>query len=66
MLQPVPVRARGPLLYDIAGASQVLAVGRSKLYELLKTGQLESVTIGRRRLIPADALADYVEGLRGG
>ena len=66
MLQTVSVRARGPLLYDIAGASHVLAVGRSKIYELLKSGQLESVVIGRRRLIPADALADFVEELRGG
>jgi excisionase family DNA binding protein len=63
-MQTAAVRTRGPLLYDIAGAGQVLSLGRSKIYELLKSGQLESIVIGRRRLIPADALATFVEEQR--
>jgi excisionase family DNA binding protein len=55
-----------PLLYDVAAAAQVLSIGRSKIYELLSSGELESVVIGRRRLIPADACTAFVARLRGG
>jgi excisionase family DNA binding protein len=37
---------------------------RSTLYELIRSGQLESVSIGRTRLIPADALDAFVARLR--
>jgi excisionase family DNA binding protein len=45
-------------------AAELLAVGRTKLYELLRTGALESVRIGAVRRIPASALTAYVEQLR--
>ena len=45
-------------------AAELLAVGRTKLYELLRTGALESVRIGAARRIPASALTAYVEQLR--
>ena len=45
-------------------AAELLAVGRPKLYELLRTGALESVRIGAARRIPAAALTAYVEQLR--
>jgi len=32
--------------------------------DLVRVGEIESVTIGRRRLVPAEALTDYVERLR--
>ncbi|HEX6685790.1 MAG TPA: helix-turn-helix domain-containing protein [Candidatus Limnocylindrales bacterium] len=37
-----------------------LKVGRSAVYDLLRTGQLASITIGRARRIPAHALADFI------
>lgn len=45
-------------------AAKIIGVGRTKLYELLRTGAIESVRIGRARRIPADALHDYVTRLR--
>jgi excisionase family DNA binding protein len=36
-------------------------IGRSTLYDLLRTRRLASLTIGRARRIPAHALADYVQ-----
>ena len=41
-----------------------LGIGRSKVYQLLLSGQIESLTIGRRRLIPRDALEVFVERQR--
>lgn len=53
-----------PLLYTVAGAAKRLSIGRSSVYELLATKQLESITIGRMRRIPADALDAFVITLR--
>jgi excisionase family DNA binding protein len=47
-------------LYRIADAMVVLSMSRSVLYEQIRSGRLRSVTQGRRRLIPASAIADYI------
>ena len=52
------------LLLTPEQAAELLAVGRTKIYELLRTGTLESVRIGAARRIPAAALTAYVERLR--
>jgi len=40
-----------------------LSVGRSKVFELIESGELRSVKIGRRRLVPSTAIAEYIERL---
>jgi len=44
------------LLCSIPDAAKALGVGRSKLYELIGEGRLETVTIGRRRLVRTDSI----------
>ena len=44
------------LLTSIADAARALGIGRSKAYELIKDGRLETVTIGRRRLVRTDSV----------
>jgi excisionase family DNA binding protein len=51
------------LLLPIPDAAAVLGVGRTKLYELVENGAIDTVTIGRRRLVPAQALEDYARRL---
>lgn len=41
-------------------ARQELRLGMTKFTELVATGELASIRIGRRRLIPADAIAAFV------
>ena len=41
-------------------AARVLALGRSKVYELMLSGELRSVTVGRSRRVPVEALNEYV------
>ena len=53
-----------PILLTPLEAAQVLRIGRSKLYQLLQAGELESVHIGACRRIPAEALNDLVARLR--
>ncbi|WP_035931936.1 MULTISPECIES: helix-turn-helix domain-containing protein [Pseudofrankia] len=48
-----------------AEAAELLGLGRSTVYELLASGELESICIGRARRIPRDALDSYVARLRG-
>ncbi len=54
-----------PILLTPTEAARALGIGRSKLYELLQTGVLESVHIGACRRIPTDALTKLVSRLRG-
>ena len=53
-----------PLLLTPEEAAEMVAIGRTKLYALLRVGAIESVRIGGSRRIPADALEAYVERLR--
>ncbi|EFL15431.1 helix-turn-helix domain-containing protein [Streptomyces sp. C] len=48
-------------LLTVPEAMARLKIGRSALYNLLRTRRLASLTIGRARRIPAHALADYVQ-----
>jgi len=53
------------LLYGVSEAALILSIGRTRLYELMNSGELPSVKAGSSRLIPADALAAYVDRLTG-
>ena len=52
------------LLLTSTEAAHALGIGRSKVNELMQTGQLPSVHIGACRRVPADALATFLEQLR--
>ena len=41
-----------------------LGLGRSKIYELMAAGHIESLKIGRRRLVPSAAVLDFVRRQR--
>jgi excisionase family DNA binding protein len=57
----VPRRdATAQLLVTIPEAARVLAVGRSTLYELIGSGQLATVHIGRSVRIAVDELEAFV------
>ncbi len=51
------------MLYPINDAVEVLGIGRSTLYELIATGEIDVVKIGRRTLIVQDELERYVKRL---
>lgn len=48
-------------LYSIDQAAAALGLGRSLLYAEIAAGRLRTIKVGRRRLCPADAIADYIE-----
>lgn len=47
-------------LYDVDAAAAALGIARSKLYDLITAGELRSVKVGRRRLIPTQAVAEFI------
>ncbi|MFI7697029.1 helix-turn-helix domain-containing protein [Nonomuraea sp. NPDC049655] len=51
------------LLVTPIEAAQTLGVGRTKLYELMASGALRSVKIGRARRIPLEALTAFVSAI---
>lgn len=52
------------LLLTPIDAAIRLSIGRTAIYELIATGELESFKIGRSRRIPTAAVEAYVELLR--
>ena len=54
---PVP----GKALYKVTEAMIMLSLSRSVIYNEIRSGRLRSVTRGRSRLIPADAIPEYVQ-----
>jgi excisionase family DNA binding protein len=55
-----------PLLLRPEEAAEILRVGRSKVYELMRAGLLRSVKIGGSRRVSAIALAEFVASLDTG
>lgn len=53
--------ARG--LYPIADAAHYLGISESRIWQLMNAGDLRAVKLGRRRLIPADALDAFIAQL---
>ena len=52
-----------PLLLRVYEAAEAIGMGRSKAYELVASGVLPSVRVGRSLRVPAQAVRDFVEHL---
>ncbi len=53
-----------PICITPEEAANVLGIGRTFVYELIANGRLESIKLGRRRLIPMEALERLIAELR--
>ena len=58
-MTPIPARLLG-----VRQSAQYLGVGRSTVYNLLDGGEIESVHVLGRRLVPIEVLDAYVARLR--
>jgi len=52
------------LLLSVVEAAQRLGIGRTLMYELLGSGQIGSMHVGRLHKVPADALTAFIERQR--
>lgn len=53
--------AGSPMLRPVADAAKQLGVSRSTLFRLIESGDLDTVKVASRRLVPVEALRRYVE-----
>ncbi|MEU9942374.1 helix-turn-helix domain-containing protein [Streptomyces lavendulae] len=61
--QPTVLHQAPSTSQELLTVPQVMArlqLGRSAVYDLLRTQQLASITLGRARRIPARALTDFI------
>ena len=49
-----------PLLFSVDEAARCLGIGRHKVFDLIREGELRSIKVGGSRRISAKALSDYV------
>lgn len=59
---PAPTVTAEPLAYPVATAAAVIGLSRATLYRLIQTGELETFTVGRRRLVSKAALERWIAG----
>jgi excisionase family DNA binding protein len=52
-----------PRLLKVEDAARLLNVGRSAVYDLIRSGHLRSVKIGKSRRIPREAVDDVIRAL---
>jgi excisionase family DNA binding protein len=51
----------GPMVSSVKGAAELLGVSRTVLYELVRSGEIEHVRVGKRILISRTALEKFIE-----
>jgi excisionase family DNA binding protein len=54
------------MLFTAEEVADILHIGRSTVFKLMKQNQLESIRLGRSRRVPIDALQNFVDELRQG
>ncbi|MEB3959236.1 excisionase family DNA-binding protein [Streptomyces kunmingensis] len=52
------------ILLTVEEAARRLSIGRTYCFRLLAMGQLDSVTLGRARRVPAEAVVEFAHKLR--
>lgn len=50
------------VLLTVEEAAKALAVSRTMIFQLIRTGQLSTVRIGRLRRVPTWAIEDFARG----
>ncbi|MFI0374506.1 helix-turn-helix domain-containing protein [Actinomadura sp. 1N219] len=54
----------GPKLLRVPQVMEALQLSRWRVYELIRSGALESIKVGRDRRVPVDALDTFIAQLR--
>lgn len=54
-----------PIMFNPKDAAKILSVSRSQLYVLMKSGELESVHIGRSRRVSQNQMLRFIDKLEG-
>lgn len=50
-----------PFYLGVEEVARLLSLGRSKIFKMIERGEMPSVRVGRRVLVPADDLRKWVQ-----
>lgn len=50
-----------PLILTVDDLTRIFAIGKNTAYELIHSGAIRSVRVGRSFRIPRDAIADFLQ-----
>jgi len=50
-----------PLIMTVEDLMPILLIGRNTAYELVRSGEIKSIRVGRQIRIPRDALIKFLE-----
>lgn len=59
-MQPA-TRLMQPVTTSVKNAAELIGIGRTKTYELINEGKLETINVGRRRLVKTASILALVE-----
>lgn len=59
--QPAPDSPPSQLAYSMPEAARALGIGVSTLYLLIARGEIQTFTIGRRRVVSARAIERFIQ-----
>lgn len=51
------------IVYTVEETAQILKIGRTAVFGLIKDSELQSIKIGGSRRVPEQAIRDYVDHL---
>jgi excisionase family DNA binding protein len=54
------MKQENKLIYSVIEMAELLGIGRSKAYELVRSGTIPSLRLGRRIIIPKLALSRFL------
>ena len=58
---PLAGRSDDKLLISVEEAAQRLDIGRTLFFELIRSGRIRTIRVGRLRKVPIESLRDFVE-----
>jgi excisionase family DNA binding protein len=54
------IEANVPVMFDMKTVAKILSVSRSTVYQLLESGELKAVRVGRVRRVSQNQLVEYI------
>lgn len=51
-----------PLVLRVEDLIPILDIGRNTAYELVRSGRIRSIKVGRQIRVPRDAVVDFLQG----
>ena len=51
-----------PLVLRVEDLIPILDIGRNTAYELVRSGKIRSIKVGRQIRVPRDAVVDFLQG----